>query len=85
MVSLIQIVPSLFRFGSLLRVIQCLVYILIETAQDEKESVKGAFVLSVTFSSSSCLEALGNMSVNHTRVKGHERLASLQATFNFVS
>ncbi len=33
----------------------CLVYILIETAQDENESVKDTFVFSVTFSTCSCL------------------------------
>ncbi len=40
--------------------------------RDENESVKGTFVLSITFSNCSCL---GNMSVNQSRVKGNENVS----------
>ncbi len=78
--------PVNFIYLYLITLCVCLIYILIETARDEKESVKVTFVLSVTFSTCSCLEALRNMSVNCTpsQMTQMSRLI-IQVTFNFVS
>ncbi len=42
-----------------------------------RRDVKGTFVLSITFSTYSCLEALGKMLVNQFRVKGNENVSTL--------
>ncbi len=47
------------------------------TRQDENESVKGTFVSSSILSTCSHLEALGDMSVNQSQVKGNENVSNV--------